>query len=116
MAAKAKAKGKPEPESTTHALDFDGEVIEIDFDSLTLGEVSEMEMQFEAPMGRIQQMAEEGYMSVITFLAFMSKRRKKPSATLDDIGKVKLVSIKEVEVERPTEASESPADSGTQPS
>lgn len=113
MAAKAKAKAKPEPEATTHALDFDGEVIEIEIGSLTLGEVSEMEMQFQAPMGRIEQMAEEGYMSVITFLAFLAKRRKQPSATLDDIGKVRLASIKEAEVERPTEASETPEGSGT---
>lgn len=101
MAAKKKAA----------TLEVAGQVIEVSPETLTLGEVYELETEFEAPIARVMGMAGEGYFSVLTYLAYILKRRKKPDTTLEDIGKVEMASVKEVE-ENPTKRS-TPAKDGT---
>lgn len=108
MAARKKA-----PETSAIELEIDGEKCSLDFETLTLGEVEEIEVYFGRPMGQITE--EEWNTGRGTLLmAYLALHRKRPATTLDDVRRIQINKVGEAPEERPTKDSKEPETSGGQ--
>lgn len=99
MATKKKA---AEPESTAVKVKIDGKVYEIDPENLEWGEVEQVEIYFGAAYDDINFTSMRGIM----FLAYLARRRTDPSFTLDDMRRLKLSDVQDVDDDPPTSDSE----------
>lgn len=90
--AKRKAK------DTTSAFELDGEVLELDLDSLTFGEIEEVEIYFDCPVDQVRWDSGRGGLMA----AYLAKKRKNPKTTLNDLRSLKISALKEVKPKRPT--------------
>lgn len=93
--------------NTSARLELDGEVLELDMNTLTLGEIEEVEVYFDSPIDQVPWDSGRGGL----ILAYLAKRRRDPDTTLDDLRDVKVSALKEAKLERPTK--KTPARGGT---
>lgn len=85
----------------------EGKAYEIDASDLEWGEVEEVEIYFDCPITEVDFDSGRGVM----FLAYLARRRKEPSFTLDKARKLKIVDIQGGAPERPTKAASAGAGS-----
>jgi hypothetical protein len=105
--ARTRARTKA-PQDTTSRFTLQGKGYEIDPSNLEWGEVEELELYFDCPIGDVDF---EG-MRAIMFIAYLARKRVEPTFSLDDMRKLKMSDLGEDEGPRPTEGS-GDANSGT---
>lgn len=86
-------------------FNIEGKTYEIDQDTLTWGEVEELEVYFDKSAEEVNLNSGRGAM----FLAYLAKRRVEPNTTLDDLRALPVTAIEPAKPARPTEP---PRDSG----
>lgn len=90
---------KKKAPDTVARFELDGEVLEIDFDSLTFGEAEEVEVYFNCGLGEVDWTSARANL----FLCYLAKKRKDTNASLDDVRDLPVSSLKEAKP-RPTKS------------
>lgn len=88
------------PKGSVSRFTIKGKSYEIDADHLTWGEMEDMELYFDAPIGEVELESARATL----FLAYLAKRRVEPRATLDEIRALEVGEIVAEAPERPTKA------------
>jgi len=100
------AKAKAKDGEGISRFEIDGEVLEIDMEQLTLGEIEFVEVYFNVPFEAIDWESGRGVL-MIASLAKARKRKITIPAAMDTLRDVKVTGIKEAKADRPTEKPES---------
>lgn len=98
----------PKKADSLTRFELDGEVLELDLNDLTFGEIEILEEYFQCLVEDIPW----GSTRSALMLAYLAKRRKDPTTTLDDLRDIKVSAFSEAKSKRPTKAA--PEDSGSQ--
>jgi hypothetical protein len=85
-------------QDTVSRFTIEGKPYEIDMDSLTWGEIEEVELYFDRPYDAIDFESARGAM----MLAYLARKRKEPGYTLDKMRELPVDSVEATKPERPT--------------
>lgn len=100
---------KKKPEDTIVRFTLEGKTYEIDPVNLEWGEVEEMELYFDCPVGDI----DFDTMRATMFLAYLARKRSEPAFTIEEMRRLKVSDLGEDDAPRPTDDSGA-ASSGSQ--